>query len=304
MKTYLTRLISRAQSATAPVAVQSRPTLAADENPFENTAPLVPPLTPIVAPTTPAATRSSAPLAAPSATRETTLTSAPNPSPVLVPPSPSPAVTRQIAPIAEEKLSAPVEQRVPVRRKQSRPTAPLPSSESSEISLTPPTGRALAPTHTRPVAEAVAKASEVEPSAKLIPPAPPTIAPTSSPTPTAADDRAQLQRQADQFMAHLSRRAESLLASSPATETTLQPNVRNPAPTPTVARLEPTAGAPQPPPPPPAPSVVIGRLSVEVVPPNATPHPARNQGRASARTTVSRPLPTARSSARFGLSQL
>lgn len=306
MKGYLSRLVARAQSPASPAAIAPRPApgpLA--ESPFEPPPPSAPHLAAPIMPVVSALSRAAItrPAGAPG------LDSAPAPPPPLAPTTNSSTLLRPAAPIAREpapRESAlmPVAIVPPASRRPERiatppiesakeilrpPASPIPPSDASAF-------REVIPT--RPIA--------AEPNApdNLSPPSG-TPVPASSPAPSPAAGQARLQRLADMFMARLSPRAESVLAAisalpQPAPAATSPDSFSPPAAT----RLQPVAPAPAQPPPPPAPSVVIGRLSVEVVPPAAPARLAPAAPRAARRRAVARPLPAPRSSARFGLGQL
>jgi hypothetical protein len=300
MKTYLSRLVARAQPPAVPVVTASRPAPGPmAENPFEQTAPFVPtPASPIA---TTAAPRP-AMLAPPGSTNESKHAAIPAPSAVLseksttfrhplLPPLVAPAATAAVVATASVPLGTVPPPADRPRRTSVPTTEPMGilKAEVDPVLARATTFREIIDEKPLPLSDAPVRASA---SAASIAPA----------------EEARLQELADTFMARLSPRTESLLASisssagpPPAsTEAPLRGAI--PAAT-TAARFQPATPEPVTPPQP-APSVIIGRLSVEVVPASAPTRPPPSTSRAVPRRAIYHPLPTPRALARFGLGQL
>jgi hypothetical protein len=120
------------------------------------------------------------------------------------------------------------------------------------------------------------------------------------------ESQERLLRAADNFMARLTHRARS--ATEPPSSVRPAPTQTEPAnPEPVPATLAPANVAGVRPPAPPAvpsPTVVIGQLTVEVVPPSPASRPSLAAPRPAPRRVTHRAHPGAGSSARFGLGQL
>lgn len=173
----------------------------------------------------------------------------------------------------------------------------------------------------RPAFSVSARSTEAPPPAGVplgtvaVPGNPPASA-TGEPEVTASDrlergqaDERALLRAADQFMARLMRRAEAPPPNPPERESNRRPapvtTAREPGPTGAPA-LRPRTQTPPPAPPAPEPSVVIGRLTVEVVPPAPPMRPPPMAARTVVQLARPRTHPQAGpgGSARFGLGQL
>jgi hypothetical protein len=276
MKAYLARLVARAQSPAPPVVVAPRPASGPfEKNPFDQTASFAP------RPAAPTAPPFALPITPPAPARE--------PIPADQPPAtgtlaPSPAAKSVTKPSAALPITIPPPRRAPLANKIHQP-----HPDSFAAAFESPAFPEILTTRPGP-----------GPAEKLSP-RPEAPVPALSSDPASAAEEARLQRHADTFMARLSPRAESLLAALPPSSTSPDASSTGGAASPVTPR--PLSVAPAPAPASPGPSVVIGRLSVEVVPPAAPVRPAP-AARATPRRAASRPLPAPRSSARFGLGQL
>lgn len=302
MKSYLARLVARAQSPASPGMGIPRPVpAAAAENPLAS-APLAPSF---VSP------RVRSPDEPPPGIHAAALTPAPRfPAPTPTPlrgsprswptPDSAPASTGAIVPEVGRPASSP------------RRRPPVPPIAPAKVMLQPHREPVPAPPPAtfREILTARPALDETTEKRTTENPFPPSAAPVPalSPVPSAAAEEARLLQLADHFMARLSPRVGSVDASvsspdDPAPTAPVASQARAVPLIPTATPLHPAAPV-APLPPPSAPSVVIGRLSVEIVAPAPPARRAPPGARAAPHRASARSVPAPRSSARFGFGQL